>query len=288
MREIGTFEDSILDSSAAIRRAAKSIADNMGKLIAFIAASVTVAVTFTDVTFLGVFTEQFTSSFLLLITSAYIIYFSLEDAGERWGEETEEYKEAKERYLFAKGKIRGEDVGELREFLSEYSKEEFEERKRCMMLMLGVSTDDIKAYTEGRIKDKRTIRGIKKILSLAPIRLSPKTILSVARANGKSELENPERGKIPMLFLKLIPSTICMCVTMSVMLTAKDGLTASDILSGIIKLSALPMIGFRGYSEGYTFSKHMSSLWLETKDNILETFLEKRENANKSFQNHSI
>ena len=288
MREIGTFEDSILDSSAAIRRAAKSIADNMGKLIALIAASVTVAVTFTDVTFLGVFTEQFTSSFLLLITSAYIIYFSLEDAGERWGEKTDEYKEAKERYLFAKGKIRGEDVGELREFLSEYSKEEFEERKRCMMLMLGVSTDDIKAYTEGRIKDKRTIRGIKKILSLAPIRLSPKTILSVARANGKSELENPERGKIPMLFLKLIPSTICMCVTMSVMLTAKDGLTASDILSGIIKLSALPMIGFRGYSEGYTFSKHKSSLWLETKANILETFLEKRENANKSFQNHSI
>ena len=63
-----------------------------------------------------------------------------------------------------------------------------------------------------------------------------------------------------------------MTLTVSVALSTKDGLTAADILGGILKLSALPMIGFKGYSAGYNYSKHLASAWLETKAEIIEGF----------------
>ena len=68
-----------------------------------------------------------------------------------------------------------------------------------------------------------------------------------------------------------------MAVTVSVMLTAKEGLTGADVLNGILKLSALPMIGFKGYSQGYSYAKHTLTLWTETKANILEAFLQESE-----------
>ena len=64
-----------------------------------------------------------------------------------------------------------------------------------------------------------------------------------------------------------------MMITLSVMLSAKEGLTATDVLNGLLKLSALPLIGFKGYSAGYSYVKHNISLFLETKANILESFL---------------
>lgn len=64
-----------------------------------------------------------------------------------------------------------------------------------------------------------------------------------------------------------------MAFTVSVILHTKDGLDASSVMDGIFKLTALPIIGLRGYSEGYSFVKNGKSAWLETKSRLLETFL---------------
>ena len=56
------------------------------------------------------------------------------------------------------------------------------------------------------------------------------------------------------------------------MLNVKEDMTASDVINGILKLSALPVIGFKGYSAGYGYTKNSLSLWIETKANILEKF----------------
>ena len=79
-----------------------------------------------------------------------------------------------------------------------------------------------------------------------------------------------------MLVLKILPSTICMIVTVSVMLSLKSDMSASDVINGIFKLSALPLIGFKGYSAGYSYTKYNLSLWLETKANILSKFISER------------
>lgn len=267
------FQDGLLDSEKMIKKAGQLILGNLGKLIALTAALIMLAVTFTDITFTGIFTESFTSELLLLITSAYVIYFSLEDSGEKYGTQTEEYLSASDRYDKLRRCVTGDRIEGLRDFCSRYSEKELEFRRKNALISHGLSDSDYSEYLNGKAFDKRTAHVLRRISAMRPSALSPKILLQRERFSTHSELENPEKRKIPILLLKLIPSTLCMALTVSVMLTAKEGLTAADVLNGILKLSALPMIGFRGYSAGYSYSKYTLSLWLETKANVLESFL---------------
>ena len=277
MKSFTDMEDKIFDSGEIIKRAGQSAISNMSKIIAFIAAAVMTAVTFTDITFTGLFTESFYGSIILLLITSYIIYFSLEDAGERSGAETEEYKAAHEKYVSARDAIKGDDIDALRRFCEEYSMKECEGRRRSILIGAGLSPDLLERFRRGAERfDKRTERILKRAERIRREPLTPKTLLSRYAVWTRSELENPEKKKIPILVLKLIPSTICMTITVSVMLSAKDGLTPSDILGGILKLSALPLVGFKGFSAGYSYSKHKCALWLETKANILEAFIKGR------------
>ena len=266
------FEDTILDSGELMKKAGHAIIYNMGKIIALFVALLMLAVTFTDVTFTGIFTKNFASSLLLLITSSYIIYFSLEDAGEKCGIETSEYIFTKDKYDKIRAEISGDRISSLRSFCIEYSKNELEFRKNCALTSHGLTQKDLFDFLSGKRFDKKTNRSLHNISKIKSVSITPKTLLQRERWHGRSELENPEKRKIPMLLIKLIPSTVCMAVTVSVMLTAKDGLTGADVLNGILKLSALPMIGFKGYSAGYSYAKHTLSLWNETKANILLSF----------------
>lgn len=273
MKNLSNFEDTIFDSGELIKRAGKSAFDNMSKLIALFVAVIMVAVTFTDVSFGAFFTEQFFGSLLLLITSSYIIYFSLEDAGEHSGMTSDEYKSAAARYCAIRDGISGEHIEPLREFCREYSEREVESRRKRMLIAKGITPSLLEDYRAGTRFDKRTERILRRAERIRREVLTPAILLSRDAVRARSELQNPERLKLIMLIIKLIPSTVCMTVTVSVMLSAKYGMTASDILNGILKLSALPLIGFRGFCAGYSYSKHRLSLWLETKANILESFL---------------
>jgi hypothetical protein len=66
-----------------------------------------------------------------------------------------------------------------------------------------------------------------------------------------------------------------MLFTVSIMLGVKDGMTAEFILESILKLSTLPIIGLRGYSQGYAYAKGELTLWLETKTRLIEGYLKK-------------
>ena len=116
MKDFSQIEDSILDSGEIVKKAGRALIENMGKIIALAVSLIMIAVTFTDISFSSVFTESFASSLLLLLTSSYIIYFSLEDAGEKCAENTEEYKKATERYDSLRQKVSGNDIADLRVF----------------------------------------------------------------------------------------------------------------------------------------------------------------------------
>ena len=66
-----------------------------------------------------------------------------------------------------------------------------------------------------------------------------------------------------------------MLFTASIVLTAKESLNVQSVIESIVKLSALPIVAFRGYSEGYFYAKSGGVLWLETKARLLESFLMK-------------
>ncbi|MBQ9071003.1 MAG: hypothetical protein IJY23_06640 [Clostridia bacterium] len=276
MKDFSQIEDSILDSGEMVKKAGRALIENMGKIIALAVSLIMIAVTFTDISFSSVFTESFASSLLLLLTSSYIIYFSLEDAGEKCAENTEEYKKAKERYDSLRQKVSGNDIADLRVFCLGYSERELEYRKSNALIREGLSSEDMKAFCSGKTFDKRTGRKLKRIAKIKPVRLTPRMLLSKGKAGRSGELENPESKKLLSLIIKLIPSTVCMTVTVSVMLSAKEGLSSADVLNGILKLSALPMIGFKGYSAGYSYAKHSLASWFETKADIIEDFLKSK------------
>ena len=267
------LEDTILDTSNLMKEAGAAFINHAGKLVALAITVIAAALTFTDIRFMGFCAKDSLPSLLLLIASSYAVYFSLEDAGEHLGETTDEYLRARERYDELRERICGEDVEELREFCNTYSARELESRRRNLLLYLGVSEAEI---ADGSAATRAVRAARRRIMRMKPVFITPRALLSRERFGGHSELERPERRKLLSLIIKLLPSTVCMAITVSVILTVKDGLDAADILTGILKLSALPVVGFKGYSQGYSYTKHRESGWLETKSNIIESFISTR------------
>jgi hypothetical protein len=277
MKSGADIGDVIFDTDELMKKGGSLVLNNMGKLIAAIAAVVAIAVTFADVSFGGFFNESFTSSLLLILCSGYIIYFSLEDAGERGAQGCTEYVLARERYSRARAKISGAEIEQLRRFCTEYSMKEYQSRINAALIHNGIGAEAYESYKNGVRPPREIRRALWRISRIKPHTLTPRMLLEWERPSGASELEDPGVKKLFSLILKLIPSTVCTFVTVCVMLNAKEGLDAADVLSSILRLSALPMLGFKGYCEGYSYTKHSASAWLETKAGILEGFVAMRQ-----------
>jgi hypothetical protein len=104
-------------------------------------------------------------------------------------------------------------------------------------------------------------------------KISAKEILSHSLQKSSDEYNNPKSRHFANLCLKIMPSLACMTVTVSIMLTAKDDLSWVSVISGIMKLSPLPIIGLRGYLAGYNFIKEDMTEYLITKKRIIEGFI---------------
>lgn len=269
------FEGALLESGNIMRRGYSVIAENIGKTVAIITATVTILLTFTDIAFPTLSWAELTTELTVMLIASYIIYFSLEDAGEKLGRDSECYLRAESGYAEAKSRISGDMVGRLRTFCLEYSKEELAYRQRVSLMYKGYTEEEYKGYLKGECTDKRAVRVFRKIEHMQPIEITPATLLEGGRGQKKSELYDPEKHKLLKLFIKLIPSALCMLFTVSMMITAKSDMTLATVIEGIVKLSTLPLIGLRGYSQGYTHAKEALTRWIETKTGLLLAFLGK-------------
>ncbi|MBR7116652.1 MAG: hypothetical protein IKC87_02990 [Clostridia bacterium] len=267
------LDDALLESGNIMRRGYSFLNENMGKIIALVTAVLAVLLTFTDITLPSLITSELTCELIVMLIASYIIYFSLEDAGEGLGKESVEYVKAREKYIAASESITGDMIGELRRFTLEYSERELEYRKRTALLAEGFGEDDLDNYRAGRIKDKKTARALKRIDKMKPVEISPKSLLGEKMRSSGGELNDPTRHKLCVLLLKLLPSTLCMLFTVSMMISAKSGMDAGEIISGIVKLGTLPIIGLKGYSQGYTYAREVLAGWLDTKTKLLDAFL---------------
>ena len=268
------FDTDLLDVGGMFRRSKSYFITNGGKIIAAITLIISVVVMFTNVTFKGFSSYEFFLMLFLMLLSSYIMFFSLEDAGERLGEESEGFKAALEKYTAARAKIRSEDIAPMRDFCTHYSLEELEYRRTSLLCEHGYTREEYEQYRNGGTahtpRAARTFRACDRMRAAA---LTPEVLMSFEHSKRRSELINPERYKLPYLCAQLIPSTICMAFTVSVILSTKDGMSVSSVLDGIFKLTALPIVGLRGYSEGYSYVKNSKSAWLETKARLLELFI---------------
>ena len=269
------FEVSLLESGEIFKRGAAALLNNIGRTIAVITLVVATLVLFTDISFADFNRESFTSTMAIMLMASYLMYFSLEDSGERLGEESEEYKKAKSNCDNLIDRVGGEKMHELRQFCKEYSEEEASYRKINLLMSKGYSIEEYKAYKSGDAVAKGARRIFKRADRLKAKTLTPKDLLAKERASTKSELQNPESSKLFRTVIKLLPTTVCTTVTVSVMLTTKDNLSVATVIDGLFKLSALLVIGFKGYASGYSHAKYTLPTWLDTKARLLEAFLKK-------------
>ena len=266
-------ENDLLSLGSMMRSGFSSVIANAGKVIAVITLAMAVLVTFADVAFSDIGSRGFTTTLAVMLMSAYLMYFSLEDAGEREGEESEEYKAASERYLAARRRITPDSIDALRAFCLDYSARELEYRRLSYLGERGYSKTDLEAFRAGRPFPLRARRAFKRAQRLRAVRLSPSVLLSRSHGVTRSEIVDPRGKKLFGALTSLIPSTLCMVFTVSVILTAKEDMTVSTVIDGILKLSALPVVGLKGLLDGYGFAREDKAGWLNTKARLLESFL---------------
>lgn len=266
------MEDKLLAIESLSKKGGAAIIRNTGKIIAAITLVIALLLTFTDITLGSIGTEEFTTALAVMLIASYLMYFSLEDAGERLGEETEEYRSRDERLRLVRERIGGGEVKRLRVWCEEYSRADAEHRRRRFLSSYGYSYEE---YLEGgkqKTQDKKLRRIFRKASKITPYPLTVEMLLS-SGSGTKSELCYKGRFKSLRMALKLLPTALISCLTVSVMLTLKDGLGAAEIIESLFKLSSLPIIGFRGYAAGF---RHVREHEIPRKDSlvrILEAFL---------------
>ena len=267
------FETALLESGDLMKRGGAAIVGNIGRIIAAITVIVAALVLFTDVGFADFGTESFTSTLAVLLLASYLIYFSMADAGEQAGEESEEYRHALKKCTELSGRVGGEAIPALRDFCKSYAEEELNFRRESLLMSYGFSREEYEKYKSGKAASKKLRRAAKRADRLRAVSLTPKTLLSKERGKTKSELSNPEASRILYMLIKMLPTTLCMLLTVSVIFTAKENLTAGAVIDGIFKLSSLLVIGFKGYVSGYNYTRRTLPLWLDTKSRLLDAFL---------------
>lgn len=266
------FDSEILSLSERVRGGYTYLIANLSKIIAAVTAVVTAMLVFTDIAFLGFSSKEFTTTLALILISSYIMYFSLEEAGEKLYEDSEEYKRLAEEYTKAAEKISLERLLALREYCKKYADDELIFRRRSALLSIGSTEEDYERFLRGECVDKKTRRALGKISRMKRIDLTPEMLIYHG-GGGAIRIYDPKRGKTLMLILKILPSTVCMLFTASVVLSAKE-LDMVTVIEGIMKLSTLPIVGFRGYLNGYNYKKDNEAEWMKTKIRLIEGFLE--------------
>ena len=273
------LESAILDTGGVLKKKYAALLANLGKAVALITLTVATLVTFTDIGFGSPSAESFSSSLAVMLIASYVIYFSLESSGERMGEESEEYLTALSKYRELCARVSGDMLSPLRSFVEEYLKEELEYRRKMRLFSIGSSEEELERFLHGERFSRKRSRQLKRVMRMRAASISPSSLLSLSKSSEASGLSSPEGGKFARMILSLIPSSICMCVTVSVMLSAKTGLDFAAVISGLLKLSSLIIIGARGYSTGYFHVKEGVTAWISAKSRLLDAFLSKEKKA---------
>ena len=268
----GSHSD-LLELGGMMSRGYSSLVAGAGKVIAVITLVIAVLVTFTDMAFSGFGSRSFTSTLIVMLLASYMMYFSLEDSGEREGEESEEFITSNKRYLDVRSRITPDLIDPLRAFCLEYSTRELEYRRLAYLSERGYSKSDFSSYLEGERCPLRARRAFRHAANMKAIKLTPALLMSRSHSGSKTEISNPIKRKILGALNSLIPSTICMIFTVSVILTVKENMSVESVIEGLLKLCALPIVGLRGMLDGYRFAKEDKSAWLETKARLLESFI---------------
>lgn len=267
------FDSALLEGGRLLDTGKRNLLANMGRAVAFLTLCAAAVITFTDVIFSDPRAAQTGCQIFLYLLGATVMFLAMEREGEARGEEEDGFREAKRTLDIWRGRITGQMLGHLHTFCEEYAAAENAHRIRLALLRGARREEDYRAWLGGAkvpFADRCFFRRIRR---LKPYPLTAATLLSCGRSQKHRELSDPAVSHGWHLVGKLLPSLICMAVTVSVAVRLKDGMTAQVIAEGILRLSALLSVGIKGYLQGYAYVRDSLTGWLTTKAKLLEAFL---------------
>ena len=262
----------IISSGVLVKKGYSFLIANVGKAVAVITLVVATLVSLTEISFSDFGGETFTSTLIMMLLASYIMYFSLEDAGEKLGRESDGYKAVSEKYITVSAKISGKDITALRQFCLDYRNADLEYRRSNMLFSLGYTEEEYARYLNGESLGKKAEKTLERVKKIRRAELDAAGLLSKS-CKGEGELKDPKSYKLINMAIRLIPSTVCMIFTVSVMISTRDNMTAAGIIEAILKLSTLPAIGLKGYAAGYQYATESEQGWIEVKTRILDSFV---------------
>lgn len=272
--ESSNFGELLVSADEKIRDGTRSVIASLSYVVAIVAAVVALLAAFTELTFTDLSAAELTPTLVVMLVCSYLMYFSLEAAGEEAGATTAEYISAVERFNAAKERIKPDMIENMRDFCNEYSRRELEYRRASYLISAGLTPEEYEQYKSGTRVSRRARRAFHKYERIRSGMITPAMLLGGGRVSKRSELENPEHRKLVLLTARLIPTTVCMIFTASVVLTLKGGLTVESVIETLLKLSTLPMVAFKGYTSGYAYTRERGVEWIAARTRLLESFLE--------------
>ena len=273
-RRLDTALDAALDLG---NKGKRYIVENAGKTVAALTAIVATVLTFLDVALPDLSLRAITTEVVIMLVSSAIIYISLDESGVMAGKGTEVFTAAKSAYDEVRGRITGDMIEPLRDFCLEYSRAALEYRRREALVSEAVSEEEYLRYKRGEDFDRSHLKLFRRIDAMREAPINPRDLVEGERSGGGESIRNPERRKPLWLILKLVPILLSTLLTVSMIITAKEGLDLSTVLSGIVKLACLPIVALRGYVGGYAYATETLAPWYDRRREILNSFLDREE-----------
>lgn len=259
--------DSFLNASlSSISRGRQKLFTHIGLWIALLALLIAALTTFTNISILSLSAEALTLTVAIYAAVTVVIFFSLAEEGERAGRSEESYKEAEKSLEAAVSQVTPAQYEGLERFCRLYTEQDLSERRARLLLAYGISSEESAIPTAATRRLKR----------LKPIRLNAFMLLGKASGCADSPLHDPQRRRKHRLFLRLTPSLLCTCFGIGIAIGAREALTVSAVLEGAFKLTALLIVGLRGYVQGYLFIGDSEIPYIRAKARLLERFLSKK------------
>lgn len=267
-----TVDELLGGVTLSIEQTKHSLLRHVGKIIAVLCIVIAATLTFADVTLIGAFGAETSSTLAIMCVGAILIYCSMQSEGESAGRESERYRDLIAEGRRLSGKVRGQMHAALSRFLEDYLQADAERRRRRFLGAHGISEEIYDAYRSGSYREKTHRRALRRAKHIRERELPVELLLS-EEAESDDVLLTPKRRRGVRTLTRLLPSLLGMLITVSVMIEWKSGLTAEVILEGILKLSALLTVGLRGYADGYQYVTVSQCAFLATKNRLLDTFL---------------
>jgi len=243
---------------------------------------VSILVFFTEPSLSAKPAERITVQMAVTMFCIFLMYTSMSDAGCRAGEERAEYVEAQGEWVALADRVRRSGrLAELSGFCRTLAVEEREEARADRLAAVGLSLSDFREIEADparfRSLSRRVRRAVRRTRAVRLLRLSPDRLLfSSGRGRRRIAPVSPSASRARSTLFAMIPSFVGTFLTVSVVFTAADGLTASAVISAAFRLLALLWTGFRGYGMGYRSVVRDGVSACKTRSALLLRFLSER------------